>query len=63
MTLPDNRRASIRQLKRRTFRDPSIPTKKRTKLDIDINSNSNVDSINNSDPIRNSTEQQTVESV
>ncbi len=64
---PDNRRISIRQQKRRTFRDLkdlSISTKKKPRLDIDINSNFNIDSINNSDnspiPLEH---QQSVESI
>jgi len=64
---PDNRRISIRQQKRRTFRDLkdlSISTKKKPRLDIDINSNFNIDNINNSDnspiPLEH---QQSVESI
>jgi hypothetical protein len=63
---PENRRTSIRQQKRRTFRDPkdlSISTKKRTRLDIDLNSNLNIDSINNSDISSIPIEQQSVESM
>lgn len=61
----DNRRAATpRQPKRRTFRDSSILTKKRTRLDTDINSNYNVDNImNNSDHIPIPIEQQSVESM
>lgn len=62
----DNRRTSIRQQKRRTFRDPkdlSISTKKRNRLDIDINSNFHHDSTNNSDISPTTTEQQSAESM
>ncbi len=61
---PDNRRASTRQPKRRTFRDSTISMKKRTRLDAEINSNFNVDNIiNNSDHIPIPIEQQSVESM
>jgi hypothetical protein len=64
---PDNRRASTRQPKRRTFRDSkdsSISMKKRTRLDAEINSNFHVDNIiNNSDHIPIPIEQQSVESM
>ncbi len=58
----DNRRISIRQQKRRTFRDPSISTKKRTRVELDINSNSNIDTISNSDHSPIPIDQQSVES-
>jgi hypothetical protein len=63
---PDNRRASTRQQKRRTFRDSkdsSTSTKKKTRLDSDINSNLNVDNITNSDHIPIPIEQQSAESM
>ena len=63
---PDNRRASTRQQRRRTFRDSkdsSTSTKKRTRLDTDNNSNYNHDNINNSDLMSIPIEQQSAESI
>ncbi|CAF0937807.1 unnamed protein product [Adineta steineri] len=61
----DNRRASVRQLKRRTFReskDSSLLIKKRMRLDTDINSNSTIDNIsNNNDQSSTPNEQQSPE--
>ncbi|CAF4397794.1 unnamed protein product, partial [Adineta steineri] len=61
----DNRRASVRQLKRRTFReskDSSLLIKKRMRLGTDINSNSTIDNIsNNNDQNSTPNEQQSPE--
>ncbi|CAF1095607.1 unnamed protein product [Rotaria sordida] len=63
----DNRRISTRQQKRRTFRDPnntqdsSIYTKKKARFDTDINSNYNIDCINNNDHSPIPMEQQSLE--
>ncbi|UJR21352.1 hypothetical protein I4U23_024445 [Adineta vaga] len=58
----DNRRALTRQQKRRTLREPSVSSKKRTRLDTDLNSNYSMDNLSNNNE-QNScfNEQQTIE--